>query len=320
MINALEASAVELRHLRYFAAVADAGNVSRAAQRLHVTQPALSRQMQDLERDFGCRLFDRIGRRIVLTRDGDEILERTRQLLADVEALRERARTLAGGETGVLRIGAAPQFIEAALPGVLTRYATAHPGIEVELVEDGGDPLLTRVRQGELHLAIGVFRTGGLQSQLLYPNRVLAVMQPTHQLAGRNSLTVTELDGVPLLLLGRDFQTRVLFDEACQSVHFVPSVRLESRSPQSLIALAEAGHGVAIVPSVVRLGASRVAIAGMLDGARPLGSWSHAVWDARRYLPTYARGFIEVVQDYCKTSYPGHQLNDLTRAVPPSRA
>ena len=111
---------MELRHLRYFAAIADAGNVSRAARRLHVTQPALSRQIQDLERDFVCRLFDRIGRRIVLTRDGDELLERTRRLLADAEALRERARALAGG-AGVFRIGATPQFIEAALPEVLTK-------------------------------------------------------------------------------------------------------------------------------------------------------------------------------------------------------
>jgi DNA-binding transcriptional LysR family regulator len=307
---------MELRHLRYFAAVADAGNVSRAARRLHVTQPALSRQIQDLERDFACRLFDRIGRRIVLTKDGDELLERTRRLLADADALRERARALAGGETGVLRIGAAPQFIEAALPEVLTRYALTFPGIASQLVEDGGGSLLRRVEQGELHLAVGVWRTGGLHSQPLFPARVLAVMQRRHRLAGRNELAVTELVGIPLLLLGRDFQTRELFDEACQAAHFEPSVRLESRSPQSLVALAEAGHGIAIVPSAVRLDAARVAVAGMLNGARPLGSWAHAVWDPRRYLPSYARGFIEVLGDYAKTSYPGHHLGNLTRAVP----
>jgi LysR family transcriptional regulator, cyn operon transcriptional activator len=307
---------MELRHLRYFAAVADAGSVSDAARRLHLTQPALSRQIQDLERDFACRLFDRIGRRIILTKDGDEILEWTRRLLADAEALQERARALAGGEAGVLRIGATPQFIEAALPGVLTRYAQTYPGIAVQLVEDGGGGLVRRVRQGELHLGIGVWRTGELQSQPLYPVRTLAVMQRRHRLAGRNALAVTELVGIPLLLLGRDFQTREWFDQACQAAHFEPSVRLESQSPQSLVALAEAGHGIAIVPSAVRLDASRVAIAGMLDGGQPLASWAHAVWDSRRYLPTYARGFIGVIEDYAKTSYPGRQLGDLTRAVP----
>ena len=306
---------MELRHLRYFVAVADAGNISRAARRLHVTQPALSRQIQDLERDFACRLFDRIGRRIVLTKDGDEILERTRRLLADAEALRERARALAGGDSGVLRVGAPPQFIEAAMPKVLTRYASAYPGVEVQLTEAGGRSLLVRVEQGELHLVIGAWRTGGLQSQPLFPGRVLAVMQRKHRLAGRRTLAVQELAGHPILLLEHDFQSRELFDEACQAAHFEPSVRFESRSPQTLVALAQAGHGIAIVPSSVRLNASRVAIAEMVDGARPLGSWAHAVWDSRRYLPSYARGFIEVAANYAKTSYPGHRLGDLTQAV-----
>jgi DNA-binding transcriptional LysR family regulator len=296
--------------------VADVGNVSRAAQRLHVTQPALSRQIKDLERDFACRLFDRVGRHIVLTRDGEEILERTRRLLGDAEALRERAQALGGGKAGVLRIGATPQFIEAALPEVLARYALIYPGVDVQLVEDGGGALIRRVQQGELHLSTGALRTGGLQGQPLFPLRVLAVMQRGHWLAGRDDLTVTELMGISLFLLARDFQTRMLFDEACQVAHFEPSVRLEGRSPQSLVALAEAGHGIAIVPSAVRLDASRVAIAGVLDGSRPLGLWVHAVWDSRRYLPTYARGFIKVLEQYARTSYPGHQLDDLTRAVP----
>src|SRR5438105_3216803 len=92
MVDALQVQAMERRHLRYFAAVVDAGNVSRAARRLHVAQPALSRQIQDLERDLACRLFDRIGRRVILTRVGSELLQRTRRPLADAEALRERAK------------------------------------------------------------------------------------------------------------------------------------------------------------------------------------------------------------------------------------
>jgi len=295
---------LNLRHLRYFVAVADAGSVSRAAQRLNITQPALSRQIQDLEREFACRLFDRIGRRIILTRDGQEILERKRRLLADAEALGERARALAGGEAGVLRIGAVPQFIEAVLPEVLTRYSLTYPGIDLELVEDGGGLLLRRLQQGRLHLAVGLWRTGGLQNRPLFPARVLALMQRGHWLAGRNALAVTDLSGSALLLLKPDFQTREMFDEACQAAQFEPSVRLESRSSQPLVALAAAGHGVAIVPSGVRFDAARVAVAGLLDGSRPLGSWSHAVWDARRYLPTYARGFIEVVEDYTKLRIP----------------
>jgi DNA-binding transcriptional LysR family regulator len=184
---------MELRHLRYFVAVAEAGSVSLAARRLNGTQPALSRQIQDLEQDLGLRLFDRIGRKIVLTGDGEELLGRARRLLVDAEAFRERAQALGGGEGGILRIGATPQFIEAALPEVLARYHRARPGVEVRVIEDGAGPLLSRVHQGELHLAIGVLRAEGLESRLLYPLRVLAVMARHHRLARRRNLAVTDL-------------------------------------------------------------------------------------------------------------------------------
>jgi LysR family nitrogen assimilation transcriptional regulator len=128
---------VELRHLRYFVAVAEAGSVSLAARRLNGTQPALSRQIRDLEQELGVRLFDRIGRKIVLMVDGDELLGHARRLLADTEAFRERAQALGGGESGVLRIGGTPQFIEAALPEVLARYRRARPVVEVRVIEDG---------------------------------------------------------------------------------------------------------------------------------------------------------------------------------------
>jgi LysR family cyn operon transcriptional activator len=306
---------MELRHLRYFVAVAEAGSVSLAARRLNGTQPALSRQIQDLEQDLGVRLFDRIGRKIVLTGDGDELLDRARRLLADAEAFRERAQALGGGEGGILRIGATPQFIEAALPEVLARYHRARPGVEVRVIEDGAGSLLSRVHQGELHLAIGVLRAEGLQSRLLYPLRVLAVMTRHHRLARRRNLAVTDLAGEGILMLERGFQTRDLFEEACRAAHVHLQVRIESRAPQSLVALAAGGHGIAILPSSVRLDQSRVAIAGMLHDGRPLGLWGRVVWNPERYLPTYAGTFIEILAGSMRTSYPGHGLR-LTRAVP----
>src|SRR5437016_10062314 len=112
----------ELRHFRSFVGVADAGTVSRAAQRLHMSQPALSRQVADLERELGVRLFDRVGRRLVLTRHGEELLARGRRLLSEMDAIQERAHSLAGGSAGVLRIAASPQFIEGVLSQVLPRY------------------------------------------------------------------------------------------------------------------------------------------------------------------------------------------------------
>src|SRR5438093_6217137 len=103
---------VNLRHLRTFAAIADTGGFARAAARLHLSQPALSRQIHALEAELGLPLFDRVGRRVQLTSQGEDLLRRSRRLLADADSLGERARALKTGETGILRVAATPQVIE----------------------------------------------------------------------------------------------------------------------------------------------------------------------------------------------------------------
>src|SRR5215470_11940080 len=144
-------SGMELRHLRYFIGIVDAGSMALASRRLHVSQPTLSRQIRDLEHEFGVRLFDRIGRTLKLTVEGRELVARSRHVIA--EALQTRGAVLAGSTAGVLRVGAPPQFIEAGMPGVLRAYQRAHPAVEVQLSEDGGQRLISRVEQGQLHLA-----------------------------------------------------------------------------------------------------------------------------------------------------------------------
>ena len=114
-------------HLRTFVAIADAGGVHRAAARLHLSQPAVSRQIQTLETDLGVPLFDRIGRRVQLTSEGEDLLRRSRRLLAEAESLTERASALKKGETGILRIGATPQVIESILAIFLDRFRELYP-------------------------------------------------------------------------------------------------------------------------------------------------------------------------------------------------
>ena len=113
---------MELRHLRYFVSVAEQGSVSKAAQQVHVSQPALSRQIRDLEAELGVQLFDRVGRRVELTAEGEDLLRHCRDVLAQAESVRERARALHGGVVGVLRVGAPPQTTQSILAGFLVRY------------------------------------------------------------------------------------------------------------------------------------------------------------------------------------------------------
>src|ERR1041385_6815850 len=110
---------MDLKHLRTFSTVAELGSVSKAALRLRVAQPALSRQIIDLERELGLKLFDRIGRRLLLTREGDQLVENCLRVLGQVAAIADQARVLQGGQAGSLKVGAAPQVMESVIPTIL---------------------------------------------------------------------------------------------------------------------------------------------------------------------------------------------------------
>jgi DNA-binding transcriptional LysR family regulator len=128
---------MNLRYLRTFIAIADAGGIARAGPRLNLSQPAASLQIIALEADLGVKLFDRVGRRFRLTSEGEYLLKQSRRLLRDVDSLAEEAQALTKGQAGLLRVGASPQQIESTLAVFLTRFRRRHPGIEVNLVEDG---------------------------------------------------------------------------------------------------------------------------------------------------------------------------------------
>jgi LysR family cyn operon transcriptional activator len=308
---------MELRHLRYFVTVADAGSVSRAAIQLRVTQPALSRQIRDLETELGLPLFDRVGRRLQLTAAGDNLLLRTRDILRAADSLREHAGALAGGTTGTLRLGATAQTLESLISGFLVGFRRQWPGIDVRLIEDGGMRLKTRVQRGELHLALGAVPAGDeLRARPLFPVWVLAVMPAKSALARGRTLEVAELDDQPVLLLRRDFASRLRFDAACEAARIRPHVLLEAGDPHSLVSLARGGHGIAIVPSTTLFSRAGLRVLPLVRGGRAVGGSTAAVWDARRHLPVYAQAFVDALFAYTRRSYPGKEFARLAPSVP----
>ncbi len=281
---------MNFRHLRAFAAIADAGGFARAAVRLNVSQPALSRQIHALEAELGVPLFDRIGRRVKLTSEGEDLLGRSRRLLADAESLGERARSLKTGQTGILRIGATPQVIENLLADFLAGYGRRHPGVEIHLVEDGGARLPGRLERGDVHLALAS-ADERFQFRLLYPMHVLA----------------------RLLLLRRDFGSREWFDAACQTAPLRPRVLLESAAPHTLLALAATDYGIAIVPSNAQVTSGTVRAVPLVHRGASIGRWACVCWDPQRFLAPYAEQFVEEIATHCRRDYPGR---DLIRGAP----
>ncbi len=297
---------MDLRTLRYFVTVSSKLSFSRAAETLHVSQSALSRQIQLLEEELKVRLFDRIGRRIALTPAGEDLLGRSRAILNDVVALKSRADELAGGSRGDLRIGATPQTLESLISQVLTHYLRRSPGVTPILVEDGSASLMTQVEMGLVHVAVAALpHSATLQCKRLFPLRALAVVPRRHRLANRSAIEISDLVDENLLLLRGGFMTRQLFDGACQVLNLSPRVMIESANPHCLLALAAGNHGVAIIPSTVRLTGVRDRVVPLYQAGRPLGLWMSAIWDPRRYLPPAALGFIDAVYEFTRKTYPG---------------
>jgi DNA-binding transcriptional LysR family regulator len=299
---------MDLRHLRYFIAVADAGGVSRAANRLNISQPAVSRQIRDLETELGISLFDRHGGRLVLTAEGEDLLSRSRELSRSAESLRERAHALRGGDVGIIRVGVAPLTLESLLPPFLAHHQRRHPKIDVRLTEDSPGRLWAQLERGELNLAISFPGREGLGSRLLFPVCAVGLMTPDHRLARQRTLDVAKLADERLLLPSRKYLTRQWFDAACQRNHLRPTVAIESMAPHALIALARVGYGIAIVPSHTPFDRRGLRAVRLTQENKALGAWAAIAWDSQRFQPPFINQFVDELEQYAHHAYPGKDL------------
>jgi LysR family transcriptional regulator, cyn operon transcriptional activator len=310
-------AAMNLRQLQTFVLIAESGGFARAEGRLRLSQPAASRQILALETELGIQLFDRIGRRIKLTSAGADMLQRARRLLQDAESFIERAHVLKGGQAGTLRVGSSAFHIETLLADFLPRFRRGHPAVEIDLVEDGGARLPERIQRGDIHLGLTTPDGEGFGARLLAPYIGLAVVSPKHRLAGKKVLEIAELADESLLLLRRDFASRVVFDAACHIARIKPRVILECAMPYALMALARTGNDVAIVPANVRIPRRSVRALPLVYRGAPIGGWTAVVWHKQRYLPPYAEHFIDELVVYCQQNYPG--LEFFKHVPPPPR-
>jgi DNA-binding transcriptional LysR family regulator len=310
---------INVEQLRTFVAVVESGGIHRAVGRLHLSQPAASRQINGLEAALGVRLFDRIGRQLRLTAEGHGVLRLSRRLLGEVENFGERAAALKKGETGFLRVAATPQVIENTLANFLGRYRRRYPGIEVQLVEEGGVAMPRRLESGDVHLALMAVDDDRFRIRLLYPVRGVAVVPNGHKLSRRRAIEVAELADEPLLLLRNEFASRDWFETACRVARIRPRVLLESGAPHTAIALAGVGFGIAVVPSTVLIPASHARGIPLLERGAAVGRWLRVAWQPGRFLSVHAEQFIEELCRHCRREYPGREYSRRAAAMPRPR-
>jgi DNA-binding transcriptional LysR family regulator len=301
---------MNLRHARTFVTVAELGTVSKAAAHLRIAQPALSRQIGAFEQELGLKLFDRVGSRLMLTAEGEHLLSDCRVLLNYAGALGERAQLLRRGDTGLLKIASSPQIIEGVLAGFLLEYAGRYPNVQVKLIEALGWPeTVAMLERGEIHLGQNLLRAVQPADQRfgVHPLEAIDLLAAAHPRMLPGAGTIMEISGLapyPLLLLDSSFVFRRNFDAACRLAGFQPNIRFESRGPHTLLAMAERGHGVAVIPSALRTDRHALRIVGLTYRGNPLREPLAVFWDKRRPLPRYATGFCEMLAEHIRKEFP----------------
>ncbi len=241
---------MELHQLAYFVAVAEEGNFTRAAERLHVAQPGVSAQVRRLERELGQELLDRSGRTVRLTDVGAAALPHARAALAAVQGVREAVDELAGLVRGQVAIGAVTSAGPVRLPDLLAGFHERYPAVEITLSEANSDTMLAALREGRLDLAVVGLSTDpppGIATQVLLDEPFLAVTAPDGPL-DRAEVDIRDLDGLPLMALPKGTGLRTALDAAFAREGLTPRIAFEAADPNVLVQLAVRGLGVAIVP------------------------------------------------------------------------
>lgn len=290
---------MELHQLRYFVAVAQAGNFSRAAERCHVSQPSLSQQIQKLERQLGQPLFSRLGRRTVLTDAGRLLLDRAMAILANVDDAERRLR--AGDPMhGRLAIGAIPTIAPFVLPPALQTFLKRCPDVELIVREDVTSQLIPAVIEGELDLALVALPIVDehLEAEPLLSEALLLTVPPKHPLARRRRVTVADLVGERFILLNEMHCLGEQVLNFCRAHECQPQIACRSAqigTIQSLIAL---GQGISLLPEVARSGdCNHKLVYRELAQDEPRRTWG-SVWHKHRYHSPLAEHFLAAVRQW----------------------
>ena len=249
-------SSMELRHLRYFVAVAEALNFTKAAARLRVAQPALSRQVQDLEDEIGVDLLTLSPRGVALTAEGKLFFDEVRELLKRTDEAVEKTRALARGEFGELQIGYSPSPTVEILPPALGAFQKAVPRVTVRLHDLAGNELADGVRNGTLDLAVMQrpmeANATGLLFEPLLTNPICVAVAPDHAFSKMKSVPIARLADERLVVFRRreyaDYHA--LLGRVLHGVNPRPPAAVECDGASSLITEIAAGRGVAILPLV----------------------------------------------------------------------
>ncbi len=243
---------IDIRQMRYFVVLAETLHFGRAAERLHLSQPPLSRQIAALEKELGVQLLERGSRHARLTHAGRRFLEDARAVLASFDQACRNARRAASGELGELSIGFMMHAAHTVLPGLARRYMASHPEVRVELREVIPGSLVDAVLTGRFDAGI-MFSPGpirGLEMRPVHREQLCLAVHAGHPLANRALVCAGDLRGEPLIAAPSEVAPtlREAIAGYCRSGGLEPTIKLEAQLQQTIVTLVAEGLGIALVP------------------------------------------------------------------------
>jgi len=248
---------IDLKQLKYFLAVAEEKSFSRAAERLHISQPPLSQQIMKLEAELGVRLFARTTRSFELTQAGRALMGEAADLLGRMRMTIDTIRQIDRGEVGRLRVGIVGSAMWGPIPGLLERFQTEYPRVTWTIHELGPDDQWDALRARQIDVGFwreprvdeDQLKNANLRQQLCFRENVCVAINQHHPLARQDSIELADIADEPMLTLHLDqsAEPRYLL-QCCVDAGFEPTIFQEVAEPQTMLAMVGAGLGVALIP------------------------------------------------------------------------
>jgi len=292
---------IELRYLRYFATLAQELNFRRAAERLHVTAPALSVQIKKLEDILEVKLFERDTTKVRLTVAGEVLLRETRELLQRMDEIVDITKDAAQGNRGRLRIGMPGAFSYSFMPGLLKEFRQRHPKVDVSLLDLGvNDDQLDALEARQVHIGFlygfQAPRIKNMEHLLVLDMPMRAVMSTRHPLAAQKEVSLAELAAVPLLSIHRyNLQTRNLID-VFHKEGLEPKISKKANSFTAAVTLLAAGEGVALLPEMrIMTQNPKLTLRPIKDQVPGLRLQMYAVWEKTDQSP-HVLNFVNLLR------------------------
>ena len=240
----------ELRHIRAFLKIAETRNFTRAANDLHVSQSALTVQVQQLEESLGVRLFDRNKRGVTLTAAGKDVFGPLQRLFNDAQNIVEHARDLSSASTGFVAIAALPTVCAGPLPELVRSFLESYPGIRVQISDVIAERVREAVLKREVDFGIGTLhgRDAELRATPLFQDRLVVFTPPGHPLSEKRTVTLREASAHGLILPGRASSVREAVEAIAHRERLLLDIRYETNFMPTALAFVRANLGIAILP------------------------------------------------------------------------